>query len=130
MTKKIVPFLSFIFLVSCSAPSAPFHQILGSEWGYQDASYQILLDARIDKLRIRHVRTNDETCVSGHTEHLEIAGEIGPDSTEAVKRLLPQLSQCIDKSDGIRIVNYVYLSSGEGFYPMVLRWEDFSESIK
>tara|TARA_A200000113_G_scaffold211336_1_gene211966 strand:- start:365 stop:1087 length:723 start_codon:yes stop_codon:yes gene_type:complete len=115
MTKKIVPFLSFIFLVSCSAPSAPFHRILGAkEWGFSGEKTQILLDAKIDKLQIRHVRLDEEECVSGYEEIIEIAGEIGPDSTEAIKRLLPQLHHCIKKSDGRRASNSVYLSSRGG----------------
>ena len=112
MLKITVLFFSVAFLVSC----APRHNILGTNHGFNDASIEVLLDAQIDKLRVRHVRMNYEPCVSGYTEHLEIAGEIGPDSTEAVKRLLPQLSKCfIDKPDGIRVANRVYLSSRGGY---------------
>lgn len=111
MLKITVLFFSVAFLVSC----APRHEILGTTYGYNDASIEVLLDAQIDKLRVRHVRMNDETCVSGYAEHLEIVGEIGPDSTEAVRRLLPQLSKCIRKSDGIWVVNRVFLSSRGGY---------------
>jgi len=107
--KKIFPAVFAVFLVSCS----PHHTILGTTYGWSDESIQVLLDAKMDKLRIRHVRKNNENCVSGYQEFLEIDGQIGPDATEAVKRLLPQLHKCIDKSDGMQ-PNEVYLSSQGG----------------
>lgn len=56
---------------------------------------------------------DSETCVSGYMEHLEIDGQIGPDSTEALSRLLPKLPKCID-GDGTWLANRVYLSSRGG----------------
>jgi len=100
-------------LISCSS-SAPFHTILGSNYGWSRSGIQILLDAQIDKLRVRQVRMPDNDCVVGYTEHLEIAGEIGPDSTAAIARLLPQLSRC-NNAQGVHVVNTVYLSSGGGY---------------
>jgi hypothetical protein len=97
-------------LVSC----APRHEILGTEYGFSGNTTQILLDASIDKLRIRHVRRTEKKCVSGYHEHLEIEGEIGPESTEVIARLLPKLATC-KKSIGGRFANSVYLSSGGGY---------------
>ena len=57
---------------------------------------------------------NNNICVSGYSEHLEIAGEIGPDSTAAIVRLLPKMHKC-ETSEGTWIVNAVYLSSGGGY---------------
>lgn len=109
--KKIFCPIFAVFLVSCT----PHHAILGTTHGWSDASIKVLLDAKIDKLRIRHIRKNNEMCVSGYQDHLEIEGQIGPDSTEAVKRLLPQLHSCIyDKSTGAT-VKYAYLSSRGGY---------------
>lgn len=109
MLKPLLSLFSLVFLVSCT----PHHKILDSSYGFSDSSYRILLDAKIDKLRIRHVRMDDEQCVSGYYEHLEISGEIGPDSTEAIGRLLPQLAKCMNEK-GIHIVSSVFLSSAGG----------------
>jgi hypothetical protein len=108
-------FFATILLSSCSGTTR--HEILGTTtgWNNNTGERSVLLDAQIDKLRIRHVRwTSPETpCVSGFMDHLEIQGTIGPDSTAAVERLLPKLHRCID-SKGTWFVNAVYLSSGGG----------------
>lgn len=109
--------MSVIFLASCvsSVPSVPRHNILGTTYGWNDSSIEVLLDASVDKLRIRHVRKADETCKTGYEDHLEISGKIGPDSTAAVERLLPQMGRCIDIKSGRPISRRVYLSSGGGY---------------
>ena len=110
-------FFATLLLSSCGSPR---HEILGTTYGWDNdtGEYSILLDAKIDKLRIRHVRwtSPESNCVSGFEDHLEIEGTIGPDSTAAVERLLPKLHRCMDKdsSDGGWFVNEVYLSSGGG----------------
>jgi hypothetical protein len=111
----IIIFFS-IFLNSCS-DEIQRHEILGTTYGWDNSAgeYTTLLDAKIDKLRIRHVRwtSPESSCVSGFTDHLEIDGTIGPDSTAAVERLLPKMHKCIN-SNGEWIVNTVLLSSGGG----------------
>ena len=95
------------------------HKILGTTYGWDaDAmKVEVLLDAQVGKLRVRHVRMKNSSCtggfIGGRAEHLEISGEIGPDSTAALERLLPKLEPCILK-DGRRASNFVYLSSGGG----------------
>jgi len=111
MKKIFFVLISTAFLISCS----PHHAILGTTYGWGDESIEVLLDAQTDKLKVRHVRMKNETCVSGYKDHLEIAGEIGPDSTEAVRRLLPQLHKCISKSEEGFYVSNVYLSSRGGY---------------
>lgn len=106
--------LAFLVCLFAFSSCAPRHEILGTNYGYDARKIQILLDASIDKLRVRHVRRADEQCVGGYHDHLEIAGEIGPDSTEAIARLLPQLGRC-ENSQGVHIVNSVFLSSGGGY---------------
>lgn len=103
----------FSFLTACSTPR---HQILGTVYGWDDpdGNIKILLDAQVDRLRIRHVRMPASECKSGYHEHLELAGEIGPDSTEAVGLLLPKLQRCIPP-DGQWVVSRIYLSSGGGY---------------
>ena len=56
------------------------HNILGTNYGWDASEKQVevLLDAQIDKLNVRHVRMSNERCMSGYAEHLEVAGEIGP----------------------------------------------------
>ena len=69
----------------------------------------------VDDLRIRKVRLlGDTECVSGYSEHLEIVGTIGPDSTQAIARILPDLHDC-KNAKGVRLVNSVYMSSGGGY---------------
>ena len=109
---KLITLLILFFLSSCSEPR---HEILGTNYGWSAKDSQILLDAAIGKLRVRHVRRSVEFCVEGYHEHLEIEGEIGPDSTAAIGRLLPKLKRCTDKKNGNNIVNSVYLSSGGGY---------------
>jgi len=89
------------------------HKILGTTYGWSKDRVEILLDAQVGDLRIRHVRLKNGSCVSGYSEHLELDGRIGPDSTAIVGKLLPRLAKCIT-SKGTRIVNTVYLSSGGG----------------
>ena len=105
----IIIFFVTLLLSACS----PRHEILGTTYGWDDKDITILLDAKIDKLSVRHVRKEDNECVSGYYDHLEIAGTIGPDSTAAVERLLPKLHKCMN-SEGVHLVNIVYLSSGGG----------------
>lgn len=100
-------------LASCATPQ---HTILGTTYGFDntDNLIVVLLDAKIDELRIRHVRMPSKVCVSGYRDHLEISGQIGPDSTAAVERLLPELAEC-KGLNGNSYSNTAYLSSGGGY---------------
>lgn len=109
---RFIILLTLFFLSSCSEPR---HKILGTNYGWSAKDNQILLDASIGKLRVRHVRRSEELCVEGYHEHIEIAGEIGPDSTAAIGRLLPKLKRCTNKKNGNNMVNSVFLSSGGGY---------------
>ena len=110
--KIIILLLSFVFLAGCLGPR---HNILGSDgYGYNQKG-EILSDIIVDGLHIRHVRLlNDTDCVSGFSEHLELVGPIGPDSTTVLERMLPRLHECYDEQ-GTRIVNSVFMSSGGGY---------------
>ena len=114
---KILRKLFFVLILGmlfgCASPPKPHHTILGTTYGWDAEGVQVLLDAQVGQLRIRHVRMANAICVSGHSDHMEIQGEIGPDSTAAVERLIPRLHKCT-KSDGNWIVNTVYLNSGGG----------------
>jgi hypothetical protein len=120
MNLRHLPIIFFVTLLLSSCGETTRHEILGTTYGWDDSNgeYSILLDAKIDNLKIRHVRwtSPESNCVSGFEDHLEIEGTIGPDSTAAVERLLPKLHRCMDKdsSDGGWFVNVVYLSSGGG----------------
>ncbi len=112
-------FISVFLLFVLTGCGSTRHNILGTTYGW-DADVmkvKVLLDAQIGKLRVRHVRMRSSGCpggfIGGRAEHLEISGEIGPDSTAALERLLPKLEPCILK-DGRRASNLVYLSSGGG----------------
>jgi len=114
--RKLSMILVLWILVGNCAPPPPRHEILGTTYGWNatEQGVQVLLDAQIDELRVRHVRMNNKDCVSGFSEHLEIAGAIGPDSTAAIERLLPQLHKC-ETVNGQLFSNNVYLSSGGGY---------------
>ena len=108
---KIILFsIVTLLLMSC----VPRHNILGSTVEYSVPDVKVLLDASVDKLRIRHVRTPSDKCKSGYYDHIEMMGEIGPDSTAAVERLLPQLERCEKPNGNGWIVNAAFLSSGGG----------------
>jgi len=111
--KKLFFVLILGMLFGCVSTPSPRHEILGTNYGWDAEGVQVLLDARVGQLRIRHVRLANDVCVSGIQDHLEIQGAIGPDATEAVDRLLPQLHRCVD-SEGTRRANHVFLSSGGG----------------
>ena len=103
-------------LVGCASPAPERHQILGTTYGWEkeEAAIEVLLDAKINKLMVRHVKKVAPHCVGGFAEHIEIAGEIGPDSTAALERLLPQVKQCEAVSGGSKYSPMAYLSSGGG----------------
>ena len=111
--KNLLIIIISITLISCETKR---HEILGTNYGWDASGIEVLLDAQIDKLRIRHVRNHNHLfCNSGYSEHIEIEGIIGPDSTAAVERLLPNLHKCIYDEKGNWYSNMVYLSSGGGF---------------
>ena len=107
-------FLGCYLLVTLSACNSARHNILGTNYGWSDEGIEVLLDATVDKLQIRHVRRPSEQCDDGFIDHIEIYGEIGPDSTAAVERLLPTMKEC-KSAQGNWIVSDVYLSSGGGY---------------
>lgn len=91
-----VAVISFL-LAGCASPTQPErHQILGTTYGWdkEHIDTEVLLDAKINKLLVRHVKLAEPGCGGGFREHIEISGEIGPDSTEALRRLLPQVKPC------------------------------------
>jgi len=106
--------VTLLFLIFFLGGCAGHHSILGTTRGWSKDKVDILLDAQVGDLRIRHVRRKVEFCTDGSYEHLELDGRIGPDSTAIVGKLLPKMSKCFD-SEGTRIVNTVYLSSGGGY---------------
>jgi hypothetical protein len=107
---KLIPLVS-IFLTSCAAN----HQILGTTYGWDADKVQIIADIRVSDLRVRHVRLKNSDCANGFTEHLELSGPIGPDSSEVLERLLLRLEKCNSKSSGKNIVNSIYLNSNGGY---------------
>jgi len=101
-------------MTGCTTPLR--HQILGTTYGWdvEAMNVQVLIDAEVGKLRVRHVRMRSINCQDGISEHLEISGAIGPDSTAAIERLLPKLAKCKTKEGGW-LSNAVFMSSGGGF---------------
>lgn len=86
--------------------------ILGSSHGYQNA--KIVSDVTINSLRVRVVRTVSEQCVEETTDHMQLSGPIGPDSSEVVRRMLMDISPCHLKSSKQRLSTVVFLNSNGG----------------
>jgi hypothetical protein len=103
-----------LLLGGCSSPT-PHHSILGTTSGFNipEKNVTVVRDIQINTLRIRQVRLDSTSCVSGSRHHLELLGPIGPDSTAVVGRILDELPECRN-IDGTRIASQVYLSSGGG----------------
>ena len=100
---------------STSDNKGEFQNILGSDrgWYIKEQEIEVLLDAKIGALRIRHVKMNNNICISGEIHHIEMDGPIGPDSSEAMKKLLENIPKCMD-SEGLRYATTVYMNSGGG----------------
>ena len=105
--------LSLLLLVLSACANR--HQILGTKYGWDESKVKVVSDIRVSDLRVRLVRLQNSDCVSGYTEHVELSGPIGPDSSEVMERLLQKLTKCQSKSSGKMIVNTVFLNSGGGY---------------
>lgn len=113
MFKKMVPVVLFLALVIAGC-STPHHQILGTTYGWEASKVKILSDAEINALRIRHVRRNNDQCKNGFSDHLELSGPIGPDSSEVVERFLRQMPRCESKTGTGWYSPVVFLHSNGG----------------
>ena len=61
--KNLLIIIISITLISCETKR---HEILGTNYGWDASGIEVLLDAQIDKLRIRHVRNHNHLfCNSG-----------------------------------------------------------------
>jgi ATP-dependent protease ClpP protease subunit len=67
----------------------------------------------IDKLKITVSTRHNEDCKTGEDNLIELEGEIGPDSTFAMKRLLEQVSPCVNQAGQIHKI-VLSLRSGGG----------------
>lgn len=90
------------------------HAILGTGYGWDASRVTVISDVIVSDLRVRHVRLQNADCVSGYSEHLELSGPIGPDSSEVMDRLIQRLHKCQSKSRSIPVATAVYLNSGGG----------------
>jgi len=110
---RLLFILSFVLLASCA--STERHNILGTNYGWnkEDKDVKILIDAKVDSLRVRKVRMKSIDCTDGYIEHIEMDGPIGPDSTAIVEKILPKIKPCYNKN-GVKIVPRIFMSSGGG----------------
>jgi Clp protease len=108
--------LIYVFLIALAAfiSACSFHQILGSDYGYDAYRITVISDIKVGDLRVKHVRKSDSDCKSGYFEYIELSGPIGPDSSAVMEKLLQKIETCRDPKDGKRIVNTVYLNSSGG----------------
>jgi hypothetical protein len=106
-----VPPAPFYVNTGCKVP---FHYYLGATIGFPGCtSHYVFTDAQVSELRVRHVRTASEVCEDGYIDHLELLGPIGPDSTAAIARIIPNMRTCINDK-GSKVSLTIYMSSGGG----------------
>lgn len=114
---RILGIFLLFFISSCEI--APRHTILDTDYGWERGvdfwgdNITIHLDARIGELKIRHVSMREANCLSGRHHHIEMSGSIGPDSTEAMKKLLESVPPCI-LFNGTTSNLPIYMNSGGG----------------
>lgn len=100
-------------IAACS--STQFIPVLGSTRGSTADTIEIVKDIKVGNLHIRQVRNKSTPkCVSGTSDELQLDGEINPDSTYIVEKLLAEIPKCIDKADGRKFSTVVYMNSGGG----------------
>jgi hypothetical protein len=95
-----------------------FHSILGSDdWGWYVSESDVVVhrDISVSGLRIREVSRTNSQCVNGRYRHIELEGNIGPDSTEIIRRIVSKMPKCVDKVSGKGVSKVVYMSSGGGY---------------
>ena len=114
--KSIIALICFLFLTSCVSSYGPRHEILGTNYGWDinTTGLKVLLDARVGDLNIRHVSMRQPVCSSGYLHHIEMTGSIGPDSTQAMKRLLERIPDCINQNGQVVGSLTIYMNSGGG----------------
>jgi hypothetical protein len=111
--KKLITVVILLASLTSCASVGPRHNILGTTYGWDAGEIiDILLDAQVGQLRIRHVRMKDKDCDSGYEDHLELFGPIGPDSTAAIERIIPTMHQCMQGTTSFS--RSIYMSSGGG----------------
>ena len=84
---------------------------------YFDDDIQVLKEAKINELIVRHVRMANYVmeleCENGFFDHIELSGPINNDSTFLIEKLMDDVQECVTK-DGEKINNFILLNSGGG----------------
>ena len=105
---------SFIFLLVSTSCAVSRHNIAGTTYGWSQSGFEVLSDVQVSGLQVRHVKNNNQKCVRGAYEHLELNGPIGPDSTFVVEEFLRKINKCTNDEAGNWISTSVYLNSDGG----------------
>jgi hypothetical protein len=111
---RLLALLTATIVVACASPPRPAYVPLGARGvGMPAEQVSVLADIRINELRIRHVSIADQSCVGGRRPAVELQGPIGPDSSEAMERLLRTIQPCV-RRNGERVSPHVFLDSTGG----------------
>ena len=112
MYRLITAVCLLISIMGCSTTP----KIAGSDYSFTDKTPSIIEESLVSGLQVRLVRLSGGTspCVSGTSDHIELNGPIGPDSTYIVSKYLDMAQKCYGAS-GNRFANKVYLNSTGGF---------------
>jgi len=120
MIQKALLLMIFIYLSGCSSiptpnQGTPFHTIAGSVIGYsfEKDDIKVISDHKIGTQQIRVVRHNNDSCVSGYQDYIELNGAINRDSSLILERVLKNIVKCKTDSD-ITSVTPIYMNSMGG----------------
>lgn len=129
-------FVGLVFLFGCASTAPTFVPVLGSSHGLNSDKIEIIKDVRVSNLRIRQVRIkNQDQCISGYRDELQLDGEINSDSTFIVEKLLVEIPKCLDKTDHKKVATGIYMNSGGGLLKdgfklgIILRQQGVSASV-
>jgi ATP-dependent protease ClpP protease subunit len=114
--KNIVIKLVAVFFITAaiSGCETTRHNIAGTSYGWSDSRIKVLSDIQVSNLQVRLVEFPDRRCVNNYRYHIELNGEIGPDSTYVIENILDRIEPCVQKDSGRQLSILMYMNSGGG----------------
>lgn len=140
---SIILILPMMMFAETNTEDEKHYEIIGSDqyitYKNSEDAPEILLDAKIGNLRVRHVRTKNPICFKddpGYQHHIELDGEIGPDSTKAISKILEEIPNCFAEiphvHDDFFTVIFLNSSGGlleDGFRLGNLIYENYAQTV-
>jgi hypothetical protein len=107
-----VRLLSLVTLIFTLGGCAAQHQIAGSHYGWNADTTQVLEALESETLQLQQVRVEDQDCISGFRDHLEISGQFDAATLSQFSRLLNSAERC-QSLGGVRYPMVVFMN-GQG----------------